>query len=508
MSCIRSIFFLLLICLGALVNCYLTPNDLNYLKTTILNMEDKKTGLFSVDSKLNLMAIESSKILKIQVDKKKICRELDTENPSPSDVFVNQQLKCDLNLAINKLKEALDIDKLEEIKEFSELYEKIRLSKAIGVALDAAGLLKIAIGFETKNGLYSLRQTQTSSLSATFYAIRVFGIILSTNPDKELIKTTKALLSKSIKESRINIQQLTTTTGIFAELNVDSLKLNYIAVSALSEISNYVKNDAIKENIHSTIMLIRNYYDSNKHLYVSLERIFYITKIYSLLNKWPILVFEKNTIIFDDKDKLLNFKVINLFGEEERRFNLKIDYSQKDAAKQDALASDSDLPDDIEISGAIKSVTVAQSSESFLSFNEVDKAGQFLYHLNISFEDSKTGFKGSLTQELQVKSLSRVKINYLKITVLNGEQDGKEIKVENPKRIFKVFKAIQSSIIKIKINLNVEKIGRPEQFFLRLKHHELSKVATGFATSYDIKSNYHLINFDLSDHVSQRIIKK
>lgn len=501
-ACIRSIFSLFIICLCSIVTCYLTPNDLNYLKTTILNMEDKKTGLFSSDSKLNLMAIEASKILKIQVDKKKICRELDIENPSPSDVLINQQLKCDLNLSLEKLSVNVGIENLENVKDFSELYEKVRLAKIIGSKLNPEDLLRIISTFETKNGLYSLRQTQTNSLSATFYAIRVFGIILSNNPSKEISKSTKVLLSKSLKETSLNIQQVTTTTGLFTELNVDTLKLNYIAVSAFSEISSYIKNDTLKDNIQSLILLIRNYYDTNKHLYVSLERIFHITKIYSLLNKWPILVFEKNTIIFDDKEKLLNFKVINLFGEEESRFNLKIDYNQKDNSKQESLSSDSDLPDDSEVNSSIKSVNIAQSSESFLNFNEIEKAGQYVYNLNVSFEDSKTGFKGTLNQELQVRSLSRVKINYLKITVVNGEQDSKEIKVENPKRIFKVFKAIQSSIIKIKINLNVEKIGRPEQFFLRLKHHELNKVATGFATSYDIKSNYHLINFDLSDHVS------
>ena len=36
---------------------------------------------------------------------------------------------------------------------------------------------------------------------------------------------------------------------------------------------------------------------------------------------------------------------------------------------------------------------------------------------------------------------------------------------------------------------------------MRLRHNELNKLATGFATKYDKESGYHLIKLDLSDHV-------
>ncbi len=51
----------------------------------------------------------------------------------------------------------------------------------------------------------------------------------------------------------------------------------------------------------------------------------------------------------------------------------------------------------------------------------------------------------------------------------------------------------------LKLNTSFKKL---EQFFLRLKHNEINKVATGFCSEYDSKDGYHIINLDFSDHVS------
>lgn len=42
---------------------------------------------------------------------------------------------------------------------------------------------------------------------------------------------------------------------------------------------------------------------------------------------------------------------------------------------------------------------------------------------------------------------------------------------------------------------------RLEQFFLKLKHNEINKGATGYCSEYNAAEGYHIITLDLSDHV-------
>ncbi len=44
---------------------------------------------------------------------------------------------------------------------------------------------------------------------------------------------------------------------------------------------------------------------------------------------------------------------------------------------------------------------------------------------------------------------------------------------------------------------------RLEQFFLKLKHNEINKGATGYCSEYNAAEGYHIITLDLSDHVSK-----
>lgn len=55
---------------------HLTQNDLNYIKTSLLNLENKQTGLFSEDENINLMIVEVTQILKIDINKKKSAERL------------------------------------------------------------------------------------------------------------------------------------------------------------------------------------------------------------------------------------------------------------------------------------------------------------------------------------------------------------------------------------------------------------------------------------------------
>ena len=104
---------------------------------------------------------------------------------------------------------------------------------------------------------------------------------------------------------------------------------------------------------------------------------------------------------------------------------------------------------------------------------------------------------------MQIKALTKVKVNFIEYSIKNQDktENTNDIKIEYPKRSFKSLKAIQTSVIKLKVKLNSEGNQRPEQFFLRLKHNEINKVATVMATKYDEKTGFHIITFDLSDHV-------
>jgi len=106
-----------------------------------------------------------------------------------------------------------------------------------------------------------------------------------------------------------------------------------------------------------------------------------------------------------------------------------------------------------------------------------------------------------MTQDLVVQGTARVKISYLQMSVTNTQDnsDSKEVKVDFPKRSFRNIKATQNSVIKLKVKLNTNS-NKIEQFFLRLKHNELNKVATGYSSEYNQVTGLHIIELDISDH--------
>jgi len=218
----------------------------------------------------------------------------------------------------------------------------------------------------------------------------------------------------------------------------------------------------------------------------------------------PIVLFEKR--VFDYvEEKSITLKLSNGFGRELNNYSVTYSYKLKET-KQEKNKGDYDLEDEPTNESSSLSVSTTNSSTTLLDISQLIKGpGKFSLQIVASFKNSDNNISFDQSLNFEINSLSKIKLNNLKMAVTNTleKSDEKEITVEHPKRTFKNFKATQNSVIKLKVKLNYgdSQVNKIEQIFLRLRHTELGKSYSAYVHEYKANEEYYTINFDLSDPV-------
>jgi len=203
-------------------------------------------------------------------------------------------------------------------------------------------------------------------------------------------------------------------------------------------------------------------------------------------------------------------RIVNAFNKELNKYNVVLKYkllSGKDKDISETETEDEDLKDLEENNSEHEEQTVKieNSSNFVIPFEHVvNAAGEYLLTLQAEFSTSEKTF--ALKYSLNLKAITKVKLNHIKIAVTNSQEslDDKEVTIDYPKRSFKNLKATQNSVIKLKIKINYgdKQFYKIEQIFLRLKHTEYGKSYSVYSSKYQAEDEYCYIDFDLSDTVS------
>lgn len=138
-------------------------------------------------------------------------------------------------------------------------------------------------------------------------------------------------------------------------------------------------------------------------------------------------------------------------------FNITLNYHVDEEKKAEKPKKESlDLEDEEEEKND------APSSKSFINKTNLDiDVTRFInkpqeYKLNINAKINNRSNSYEFKYLFKVNSFSKVKINYLKMSVSNTSEknDQKENTIEYPKRSFKNIKATQKSVIRLKVNVS------------------------------------------------------
>ena len=218
----------------------------------------------------------------------------------------------------------------------------------------------------------------------------------------------------------------------------------------------------------------------------------------------PIVSVEKKVFDYVD-EKSITLKIQNGFGNELMDFAVTFAYKLKDA-KEEKSKGEYDLEDEAAPEGKALTTTIDNASTASLDLSTLIKGpGKFALEVKASYKNLKTEKSFEQTFTFELTSLSKIKLNHLKMALTNTQEktDEKEITVEYPKRTFKNFKATQNSVVKLKVKLNYgdNQVNKIEQIFLRLRHTELGKSYSAYVYEYKSNDDYYSINFDLSDPV-------
>ena len=209
----------------------------------------------------------------------------------------------------------------------------------------------------------------------------------------------------------------------------------------------------------------------------------------------------------------MTLKLLNGFGREIKDYSVTFTYKLKASKeaddKKNKKGGEFDL--DEEESGAITEVPSLKTEITSTSIVSLDlttlikSPGKFTLDVKAGFINLTTKKAFDQVFEIGVNSISKIKLNHLKMSVTNTQEktDEKEITVEYPKRTFKNFKATQNSVISLKVKLNFvdSQVNKIEQIFLRLRHTEIGKSYSAYVSQYKAVEDYSIINFDLSDTV-------
>lgn len=465
----------------ALSVAQLSSNDKKYISSFIQSKRNEKTGLFFDDDRRNFMSISSLLILKEEVERRKICRELDflADTPNRYNVLINEKLSCGTKFNTDVLKqhalqvnfESIDIDKL---------YELMSLLKSFNI--DIKHLVKPCFEylneFKTKNGLFSAeKESNKVSLKRTFTALRLLNLLrkeADSDDFSEVKSSSEYIIQNFLVEIELLYQSMSNDIGLFTEVGINNFELNFSAVEALSEVKELFKEEQSKY-IDSLLYGIRNYFLEFKYGYTNIENIYFLLSVFDSLNKWPVLSFEKTSIFYQEEPEL-SFKIKDLFNQESDHFDIGITIEDKNEneekkPKQESLELDTKSDDIEDVEEETENSKSSSESESKVKveingsegklFHNINKEGLFTFHLSIVFKDKNTGFISTIVKTLTVKSTLRFKINFIQYSVKDTQEEqskGKDIKLIYPNRNLKSLVATQNSIIKIKVKVSILKL--------------------------------------------------
>ena len=211
-------------------------------------------------------------------------------------------------------------------------------------------------------------------------------------------------------------------------------------------------------------------------------------------------------------DKTLTLKLLNGFGQEIKDYAVTFTYKLKESKEAEVAKNkkggEFDLEEEESAATEVPSLKTEISNASTASLdltNLIKSPGKFTLDVKAVFKNLSTNIAFDQVFEIVVNSISKIKLNHLKMAVTNTQEktDEKEITVEYPKRTFKNFKATQNSVVSLKVKLNYgdNQVNKIEQIFLRLRHTEIGKSYSAYVSQYKAVEDYYIINFDLSDTV-------
>lgn len=468
MGCLRLNITIFVLILLSFINSQLTRSDISYIKKVITNLRDTKTGLFSEsDDMLNLIAVESLQLINEDVNKKPFCRELDLskEEPNYPRVVLNELLQCEIKFLVKKQIQENPFAMLSEIQDISELSLAITLLRKLNINLDAETLYQKIKLYRTKLMLYSAKEESgVPSILASTEAIKLISSLYTEATKSELKEELKSEIKVIIQEMEGFLQVLGEDISAFTEINVDSLILNSKVLEAFSQISNSEIVD--EEYLESINYKLLNFFLKFKHNATSLEKIHALLSSFKSLYTWPIFQIQRQTVFIDEgEDKSLPFKILDLVGREDSTYDVEVKYKRERQDKSKSVsqsADSSDLPDDEEIvldeeNENERVVKISNASEGKLVFDDLNQIGQYTYSLVITCR--KTSGEGKVRifkKKINFRGISRVKISYVSVAVSNTVEkaDGKDSKVDFPKRSFRNIKATQNSVIKLKVKVS------------------------------------------------------
>lgn len=469
-SIIKKISLLLLIVIISDVSSQLSKNDISYIKSTINALKDEKTGVFSTSNdKLNLIAVESLKLVNEEVSRKNFCRELDfsKEEPSHSKIILNTILSCDIKFELSEKIRNSPYEVFESINSIIDFYEYLEVLLNLKITLDEKFVYDKLSEYKSKLLLFSLKkESEIPSINATTYGIKILARLFNYSNTKNNNDNDASEFNNQIKQELklytteiLNFFQILgdNEMGVFTENNINIFVLNTNVLEAFEILKEIIEINSLDK----TYYYILDFYLKFKHNINDLEQIHSLLKGFKILSTFPIIELTKNTLFLDDnEEKAMPFRIVDLFGNEDSSY--KIDFKYKKELKQDKdnYSLDSDDLDDEDDSpnkeGQDFKLTVNNVSSGKLSLSDISELGSYSYSLEaICTKNDSKGTLRTINKKFNFRVIPKIKIDYLKVSASNtvDSGDAKESKVDFPKRSFRSIKATQNSVITVKVKV-------------------------------------------------------
>lgn len=266
-------FFPFIMLLG-LINSQLTSTDYNYMKSTILSMQDESKGMFgnSVDS--TYKAVYSLKLLNEAVpNASRICREISFEgmNEVTYEILkINDLLNCKQSFEGPKQFKAEDMQNVD----LQTFYTRTLIAKKFNLPINWPNMYDTLKGFLTKDKIFSNhRGSKDNSLESTAYGLRLLALIYQ-NSGEDVKPEIRETIKKVFSSLQQEFQLLSDNIGLFQANDVTSIKINSLLVEAIRDAHSIVKID----NYEELLSKILNYLITYKYGYSNLDNIYYLLK--------------------------------------------------------------------------------------------------------------------------------------------------------------------------------------------------------------------------------------
>ena len=500
---VRILFMILLAMMTVSSFSQLTEGDKNYIKAFILSGQSSKTGLFFESTASTYKAAEVFRVLKEKVpNTSSICKELsyDAKDKTTIDlVELDSLLDCKIDYSNSKI----DTD-LAGAKTIQEFYEKLRianLAKKKISYVDAYSVLSSK--YLSKNKFSYKAEGKAKSIYATAIGLDCLYIIYG-NVKEKIQENIKKDITGILNVLQSSYQEMSDDIAVFSEKRVSMYKLNSAILKSF-ELINHIVPVPKYEELQRKML---NYFLTFKYEIFSLDNIYYLSTALSLLQKLPIISIEETKFDYLN-DKTIDIKFVNSLGKEIKLANSTLTYevkSQSDKKKQ-KKSSSYDLDDEAETpkqgkTKKSKELSKATSKVALELSDMIVSPGSYSLTLTLSNKVSKLSLKKTHT----VKSISKIKISNIKLSVENSDKtmSEKETQIDYPKRSFRNIKANQDSVLRLKVKLSYgdKQATKPAQLFLRLKHVDLGKVFSAYSNDYNEREDYYSIDFAMDDPVN------